>query len=155
MVKPSSNLALSQLAMTAAIGSLVLLCGCSSGGYRGPTGTVSGKVTLDGAPVPQGCVVSFVSPAGHVGSAVVDADGKYQLGTKDNPNIPVATYNVAVSPPAQQMSQADYDKYMSGGAAAKTAAPSVIPEKYTATATSGLTKEVKQGPNTINIELTK
>lgn len=38
--------------------------GCSNGGYRGPTGTVTGMVTLDGKPVPQGCLVSFVSAEG-------------------------------------------------------------------------------------------
>lgn len=155
MVKLLSNPGLVRLTMATAVCGLVLLCGCSSGGYRGPTGTVSGKVTLDGQPVPQGCVVSFLSPAGHVSSGVVGADGKFQLGTKENPNVPVATYNVTVSTPAEKMSQADYDKYMSGEGGAKPAAASAIPEQFTNPTTSGVSKEVKPGPNTIDIELKK
>jgi len=130
--------------------------GCGSGGYSGPTGTVTGKVTLDGNPVPPGCTVSFVSPDGFTASAKVGADGSYKLLNVDKPEIPVATYKVAVAQPAADMSGADYDQYMSaeGGAAAK-AAPEAIPAKFQTVDASGLSYDVKEGPNPINIELKK
>lgn len=135
---------------------LMTLAGCGPGGYSGPTGTVTGKATLDGAPVQSGCVVSFVSDAGFTASAKVGAGGSYTLMNVDKPEIPVASYKVAVAQPAAEISGADYDKYMSaeGGGEAKTA-PETIPAKYQNAETSGLSFDVKQGPNTINIELKK
>jgi hypothetical protein len=128
--------------------------GCGSGGYSGPTGAVTGRVTLDGQPIPQGSVVSFVSEAGFTATATVSSDGSYQLQTAGNPEIPVSTYKVSIVPPAQAMSETDYDKYMSGEGGDATETPSeVIPPKYADPATSGLSFDVEQGANTINIEL--
>jgi len=144
------------------VGVLIGLCvlamtvtgGCSKGGYSGPIGTVTGKVTLDGKPAPQGSAVTFLSEAGYTGSAKVGADGSYTLMNVDKPELPVATYKVAVAQPASEMSGADYDKYMSsgGGGEAKTE-KAAIPAKYQNTETSGLSFDVKEGPNTINIDL--
>ncbi len=133
---------------------LTAFTGCGPG--SGPTGTVTGKVTLDGEPVPQGCAVTFVSSAGFTASAKVGAGGSYTLLNVDKPAIPVASYKVAVAQPAAEVSGADYEKYMSpdGGGGAKTA-PETIPAKYQSTETSGLSFDVKEGPNTINIELKK
>jgi hypothetical protein len=101
-------------------------------------------------------VVSFISDAGYVASGKVGAGGAYTLLDVDKPEIPVATYKVAVSPPAEQMSGDDYDKYMSAEAGGDTqAATEVIPGRYASHATGGLSFDVKQGPNTINIELKK
>jgi hypothetical protein len=132
--------------------------GCGSGGYHGPTGAVTGRVTLDGKPIPQGSIVSFVSEAGFTATATVSGNGSYQLQTAGNPEIPVSTYKVSIVPPAQAMSETDYDKYMSGEGAGEevdaTEAPSeVIPPQYADPATSGLSFDVEQGANTINIEL--
>jgi hypothetical protein len=130
--------------------------GCSKGGYSGPTGTVAGKATLDGKPVPQGCVVTFMSDAGFTASGKVGADGSYTLLNVDKPAIPVASYKVSVAQPATEISGADYDKYMSpGGGSEAQSAPEAIPAKYQSRETSGLTFDVKEGPNTFNIELTK
>ena len=128
--------------------------GCSKGGYSGPTGTVTGKVTLDGKPVPAGCLVTFVSEAGFTASGKVGADGSYTLLNVDKPEIPTATYNVGVTQPSAEVSGADYDKYMSaGGAEEPKAAPATIPAKFQSSTTSGLSFGVKEGPNTINIDL--
>jgi hypothetical protein len=128
--------------------------GCGSGGYHGPTGAVTGRVTLDGQPIPQGSVVSFVSEAGFTATATVSSNGSYQLQTAGNPEIPVSTYKVSIAPPAQAMSETDYDKYMSGEGGDATETPSeVIPPKYADPATSGLSFDVEQGANTIDIEL--
>jgi hypothetical protein len=128
--------------------------GCGSGGYRGPTGAVTGRVTLDGQPIPQGSVVSFVSEAGFTATATVSSNGSYQLLTAGNPKIPVSTYKVSIAPPAQAMSETDYDKYMSGEGGDATETPSeLIPPKYSDPTTSGLSFAVEQGANTIDIEL--
>ena len=144
------------------VGVLIGLCvlamtvtgGCSKGGYSGPIGTVTGKVTLDGKPAPQGCAVTFLSEAGHTGSAKVGADGSYTVMNVDKPEMPVGKYKVAVAQPASEMSGADYDKYMSagGGGEAKTE-KATIPAKFQNTETSELSFDVKEGPNTINIDL--
>ncbi len=135
---------------------VIAVLGCGSGGFSGPTGTVTGKVTLDGAPVPQGCVVSFVSPAGFTASATVGADGSYTLRSGDKADIPAANYKVAVAQPAADMSGADYDKYMSAEGGQAAAAPAAtIPAKYQTVDASGLSYDVKEGPNPINIELKK
>ena len=70
---------------------LATFIGCGPGGYSGPTGTVTGKVTLDGESVPQGCAVTFVSAAGFTASAKVGAGGSYTLLNVDKPEIPVAS----------------------------------------------------------------
>lgn len=148
-------------AVLAAAG-FVFLSGCPGGGYSGPTGTVSGTVTLDGEPVPQGCTVAFVSDQGFAASGQLGAGGKYKLSVAGKGNeIPVATYKVTVTPSATgQMSDQDYEKMMqesaSGGEKPKAEskpAEEVIPAKYSSTATSGLSFNVKKGPNTIDIKL--
>jgi hypothetical protein len=115
---------------------------------------VTGRVTLDGQPVPPGSVVSFVSDAGFAAAAKVASDGNYSLQIAGAPDIPVGTYKVGVVPPAEEMSESDYDKYMSGDGAETAETPSeAIPSKYADPATSGLSFSVEQGENTINIEL--
>jgi hypothetical protein len=135
---------------------LLVASGCQSGGRSGPTGTVKGKVTLAGKPVPTGTMVSFVSDTAGAAAAKVGADGAYELMAAGKTQVPVGKYRVMVTdPPAGTMSQADYDKMMSGGPKepeAKTPS-TVIPAKYTAVGTSGLSYEVKAGPNAIDIEL--
>ena len=126
---------------------------CTGCGKSVPSGTVTGKVLLEGKPVPAGCTVSFVSDkftaAGKVGT-----DGSYTLLDAGKPNIFAATYKVSVASPAQRMSDADYDKLMTaGGTGAAAPPPAVIPEKFQNPATSGLSYPVKEGLNTIDIDL--
>ena len=137
--------------------------GCGPGGFSGPTGTVSGTVTLNGEPVPSGCSVAFVSDDGHAASGTVGAGGKYELSVAgEGNNVPAATYKVMISPPsAGEVSDADYDEMMEeesagagGEAEAKTQSEKeVIPAKYQSTGTSELSFEVKAGSNTIPISL--
>jgi len=140
-----------------AVAGLLLESGCQPKGYSGPTGTVSGKVTVGEKPAPDGCVVTFIGETGgHVASGKTGAGGAYQLACGGKPEVPAVKYKVSVTPPAQgEMSQADYDKMMAeGGAKPEAKAPeSPIPAKYQNPGTSDLLHEVKPGANTINIEL--
>lgn len=138
----------------------MLVAGCGSDGYSGPTGTVSGAVTLGGEAVAEGCSVTFISDEGFTAVGVVGEGGNYQLSAGDTGDqIPVATYKVMVSdPPGPEMSEADYDKMMESSgeetaASSDEASGAVIPTKYQITSTSELSFGVKEGPNTINIEL--
>lgn len=146
------------------IAALVLCVGCQPGGYSGPTGTVSGTVTINDQPVPPGCSVSFISDAGHTASAQVGAGGAYQLsvvgkGGAKTDNIPVATYKVSVGPPGEagtSAEDADYDKMMeesAGQGVAEEAEEEVIPAAFQSTTTSNLSYEVKEGSQTIDIQL--
>ena len=152
-----------QWVITVAIGA-VLVTGCETGGeYSGPTGAVSGTITLNGEAAPQGCSVAFVSDDGFTASGTVGTEGSYELSvvTKSgrSSDIPVATYKVSIGPPsAGEASEADYDKMMeeSSSGTAESAADSdqdAIPAKYQATGSSELSYEVKEGPNTIDIPL--
>ena len=144
-----------------AVAGLLFYGGCGPGGYSGPTGTVSGTVTLQGQPVPQGCKVAFVSDEGFTASGQVTAGGNYQLSVAGKgQNVPVATYKVCVSPPeGAEASEADYEKMMEEsaggeeGAAETPAQEEVIPAKYQTTTTSGLSFAVEEGANTIDITL--
>jgi hypothetical protein len=148
------------------VAGLVLCTGCNPSGYSGPTGTVSGTVTLNGAPVPQGCTLVFMADKGFTASGQVGAGGKYQLsvigkGGAKTSGVPVATYKVSVSPPASgEGSDADYEAMMEEMSKSGEAQPEesqaeaeVIPAKYQSSGTSGLSFDVKEGPNTIDIPL--
>ena len=155
-------------AVLAVVG-LLLGGGCGQGGYSGPMGTVRGTVTLNGQPVPVGCSVSFVSDDGFTASGQVTAGGAYELSVAGTgKDIPAATYKVCVLPPSDADADAaetssegeDYEKMMdasaeSGGKEKEEPAQEkeVIPAKYRATSTSGLSFPVKEGGNTIAIEL--
>jgi hypothetical protein len=115
---------------------VVLLAGCSS---EEPTASVSGKVTLDGAPVSAGTVL-LMSDDGQAASAELQSDGSYTL------NCRLGSFKVAVSPPppADPLSNPD----------ATTSAAVEIPQKYHDFGGSGLTTEVKEASNTFDISLT-
>jgi hypothetical protein len=56
---------------------IVLLVGCKSGDQP-DLGEVTGKVTLDGAPL-AGVIVMFQPESGRAGSAETDSQGNYKL----------------------------------------------------------------------------
>lgn len=138
---------------------LALVSGC--GGYSGDTGTVAGTVTLNGSPAPSGTLVTFIAAEGFAASGVVGDGGAYEVTMPDmGKQIPAVNYKVMVSAPVTggvSSDSSDYEAYMqsvnadatSTGAQPKPA----IPAKFTSTATSGLSFDVSQGENTINIEL--
>ena len=141
-----------------AIAGLVASGGCGSGD-AGPTGTVSGTVTLNGQPVPPGSTVSFISEKGQTAAGVVEDEGEYQLyiGGEDK-YIPVGAYKATVAPPAEEMTQAEYDAMMEAASSQKRpsrppAQKSLIPVKYQMPATSGLSFNVEEGSNQIDIKL--
>ncbi|QEG43546.1 peptidase associated/transthyretin-like domain-containing protein [Roseimaritima ulvae] len=136
------------VAVVCLVGCAVLTMGC---GASGPSGTVSGTVTMDGQGVPA--QVAFKSDNATV-SGISDASGAFTLTNGDSSSIPVGKYQVSVTDVSgdAQMSQADYDAMMTGGAAAPKT-ESKIPAKYASFGSSGLEFTVTEGANTFDITL--
>ena len=118
---------------------LGLLSGC--GGGEGPTGTVSGKVTLDGEPVTSG-EIGFISAEGFSAIAEIGSGGSFTIAE----NMPVGKYTVTVSPPAIEEAPGE------GGDTAELAS-SDVPEGYMDEGTSDISKDITEGQNTLTIEL--
>jgi len=130
-------------------------CGGGDGLPEGETGTVSGMVTYKNSPVPEGTVVVFMKDGGgFTATDTTDAAGKYQLLMRNAPDVLVGTYNVGVTPPLPDMGLTPDEIMQRGMEGTLPETPkNVIPERYLNAETSGLTFEVKEGENSINIEL--
>src|SRR2546428_9480209 len=101
--------------------SMFAVAGCF--GTAQPTGTVAGKVTYKGNPVPAGCLVTFVSDRGGAALGTVDASGRYQLMFAGKPDVPALQYNISVTFPGvvgPEMKDEDERKYIAGGPEAES-----------------------------------
>ncbi|MGN6136686.1 MAG: hypothetical protein ACTHOU_19560 [Aureliella sp.] len=116
------------------------LSGC---GESGPaTGTVSGKVLIGGAPPAEPVRVQFInSIIGQGAFAVSQADGSYSL---DHP-IQVGEYTIYL------------EKIVESDQPISTNAEQLksVPKEYRTEMTSPLKKEVKEGANTIDLDIPK
>ncbi|MHB8898320.1 MAG: Ig-like domain-containing protein [Thermoguttaceae bacterium] len=151
---------------------LLVVLGCDQPQEKLDTVAVSGKVTLDGAPV-EGAKVVFAPTggAGMAASGVTDASGVYKLTTRDPGDGAMAgSYAVMISKTEVEggaaasavkpgMTDEEATKAAmeardaAGGAEATT--KELLPEKYKDPAASGLKAEVAAGaPAEINFELT-
>lgn len=121
--------------------------------------TVTGTVTLDGAPV-EGATVTFrpEDASGSGAFGMTNAEGKYELNTSTAVlGVEPGKYKVSVTKMEAAASDAPSEDDPSyGGAPKKEAAPKhLIPEKYSRIESSGLTADVTPGENTIPLELKK
>ena len=112
------------------------LAGCSGGPA---TGSVAGKVTLEGKPLTPATVVLINEQTGAGASAALDETGTYRIDA-----VPLGDYQVAIQPPPppapHEMSWA-------------APTPTEIPAKYKTAATSGLSATVKTGENRADFAL--
>lgn len=138
---------------------LFAVAGCW--GRSQPTGTVTGKVTYKGNPVPAGCLVTFVSEKGIAALGTVGASGRYQLMFAGKPDVPALQYNISVTYPGvtgPEMTDEDERKYMAGNTEtiakfARKAQSAPIPKKYADEFNSGLSFQIKEGANSFDIDL--
>lgn len=126
------------------------LAGCGSGikDVKKDLVSVSGKVTIDGKPLPRG-EISFLSTddPGKAYGGTIDASGNYSLAySASSKGAAPGNYSVRVAALEGQATM---------GTGGEVAQPkSLIPEKYNAPGTSGLTAKVEKGKsNTINFDL--
>lgn len=115
---------------------LGLLAGCSS---EKPSGLVSGAVSYKGAAVSSGNVNFQLKGAAASGGVAKIEAGRYKL---DAP-LPVGTYEVYLTETFPDPKRGVDTKPV----------PIGVPRKFLNATTSGLTFEVKAGPNDLPIEL--
>lgn len=122
-----------------ASGLLTALTGCDSSG-----GKVSGKVTIDGAPLTKGDISFAPVEAGPIATGKIDAGGNYTLNVGTKKGIPPGKYRVTIvaveAVPASPENPMPLPKLLT-------------PAKYNNSETSELTAEVKAGSNSIPFEL--
>ncbi len=131
------------LAVTCAF--LILAIGCDASPYES---TVSGTVSLDGAPIGPG-IVQFV-PVGNShnpATGTIQVNGEYELETSKKTGLQPGDYQVTVA-------VYDQPEVASGERAAPGSAPLRTPEKYFSLETTDLKFTVAPGANEHNIELT-
>jgi len=141
--------------------SICLLAGTAGcGGTNfGPMGSVSGKLTMDGAPLDAGTQVLFMQmEKGYAAFGQADAEGNYRLKWMREgqtfTEVPVGTYKILIQPPAtQNVEELDADAMLAGGDEDLEPATAVFPAKYQQHATSGLEFTVSEGANAHDINL--
>ncbi|UUO07220.1 hypothetical protein M4951_02655 [Blastopirellula sp. J2-11] len=101
--------------------------------------SVVGKVTLDDKPVPQGAIV-LIDQTGKLATSALEPDGGYSLRCSPG------TYHIAISPPPPA------DPFAPKSAETQLDVVK-IPSKYRDVGTSGLTIDVKEGENTLDVQL--
>ncbi len=108
------------------------------------TGTVEGTVKLKGKSFDSG-TVGFQNPeTGATDAAQVGEGGKFSLASP----LPVGTYKVYITPPeAPQPDDEESGKLANQGPE--------VPDKYQDGSTSGESVEVKEGPNSFEIDFAK
>lgn len=138
------------------------LTGCGDGGEGKPTdpqASVSGSVTNNGENVtPDTSVVFHCKEKNATAAGLVDSLGKFTLRPgAGSIGIPAGRYQVMFrppDPPAPALGTDEYKDFMSG----KTKKPEPakdVPGVLGAFDTSGISLEVKTGPNTFDFDLAK
>jgi hypothetical protein len=127
----------------ALLGLTLLAAGCTPG-----FGDISGKVTYKGKPV-AGATIMFYDVANNSVPAIVDADGNYKVE-----KVAAGTAKIAILVPIPIVFASPTGK---GGGTFSTDKPALtppkIPAKYSNPEQSGLTYEVKKGPQTKDFAL--
>ncbi len=78
---------------------IVLLSAIGCGDGDAPAITpVSGRVTLNGRPVPGSAVIDFTSAEGFSSAYAIESDGTFTLGSEHGAGIPPGTYKVSIKP---------------------------------------------------------
>lgn len=131
------------------------LIGCSGSGASVKTGTVQGKVLLNGQPLQKGTVFFFTAIGGDSASGAIQPDGTYTARYQSGFSIPVGDYAVSVSVIADEPAT-PIDPTLLMEKIAKEGLPkpsAAIPEKYTDPKKSGLIAVIKEGANTVDFDL--
>jgi hypothetical protein len=131
--------------------SLFALCGC---GDR--LAEVSGTVTVNGKPLPEGVVTIFGENGASTAASV--QNGSYTAvgvgyGNHRITVTPLAAAPVGGTSGGRPLKPGEVDPAAKNAPATPAQKPSVIPEKYRSVDTSGLTVKVDQAKVTNNITL--
>ena len=131
--------------------------GCSKDFDYGDTGRITGRLTFEGKPLVPGHGVIFMEPVkGYLAYGETDPEGRYEVNSWNNGDMPVGTYKVRIGgpeappPPTDMTAEEAFDN---PDLADPQAPPIVFPKKYLDENESSLVFEVKPGPNTFDIDL--
>ena len=133
---------------------VVTLLGCNSAPY-GPTGKITGKLTMDGKLLPAGHAVTFMQMnSGFLAFGITDSDGKFVVGSWNNGDMPIGKYDVMIAPPtggdvSNLSAEERFDKPELSAPKARVQ----YPARYRETTTSGLQFTVIKGDNHFDIDL--
>jgi len=132
----------SVLPVLVACGLLLALGGCNGGPKPPPLAVVTGRVTLDGKPLPKGVVVfhpdRFKGTTGPTGAGEIDQNGRYLIRTAGRNGALVGWHVITVEA---------FDNTIEGN-------PSIVSRKYRRPDMSILKSEVKAGiENVIDLPL--
>jgi len=132
---------------------MVAATGCHGDGLavRAP---VSGTVTFRGKPLPNAEVTFHPASGERVATGRTNAEGRFTLGTFSTNDGAVLGSHVVTIIARGEPRELGPDEIGSGLPGTKASGNPVIPLKYFAPETSGLTYEVKKGPNQFEIALT-
>ena len=126
---------LRRLALLSAL--TVALVGCSN---ATPTGSVNGKVLLDGQPYENASVVLLSMESGQGASVDIQSGGTFTI-----PSLPVGTYTAYLAPKSAPESDAPVPVKIDTS----------VPEKYWNEASSDIKITVNEGPNDATVDLKK
>lgn len=127
------------------VAAAALSASCTGGG----TGTVKGKITVNGQPLPRG-LITFESEVGNRDAfAAAIVDGEYETGP-----IPAGPCKVTVIHSDFAQPSAPEGNDLIPTRTAKDQPGLTVPDKYHQADTSGLTFTVKPGENTYDQDLT-
>ncbi len=123
--------------------------GCNGSRIPGDTGTVTGRATFKGDPIPEGSTIVFLHRGkGIVGTGVTDAEGAFSLQMREEPRVLVGEYSVGITPPGE----IDPNNVTIFTDKAPDAWKKV-PRKYWSPETSNETFTVKAGANDYQLQL--
>lgn len=138
----------------------VALVGCSSSLHDGPTGTVTGRLTVDGQPAGAGFMVSFMEMTrGFLAFGTTDAEGRFKIDSWNAGDMPIGTYKVMIAPPAatpaRDPSTITAEEAFENPELIDPVQPKApFHPRYRDTSTSQLEFEIKEGTNEFEVPLT-
>lgn len=137
---------------------LAVGCGGASATAKRPMGTLKGKLTINGSPMPAKTGLVFQHAAtGSLYLAVTEADGSYKV-EKPQIDMPTGVYDVSVTPSSNrdETGQEAAEEALGDRPNPSKTSPNIeVPQKYLNTHGSGLGFELQEGPNERNIDLKK
>ena len=141
-----------------------VLPGCGGGGGRDykikadQQATISGTVKFGDKNVPVNALVTFFNAEqGIAAVGFADESGKFTVKPAEKETgLPAGNYQVTITPPPPPpMTEEQYKKMEANAMAMPDITYKELPKKFYNSMTSGLVFEVKPGPNSFDIDLSK
>ncbi len=131
-------------------------CGSNSNLPKGETGTVKGKISYQGKPVPEGCRVTFMGgTTGLVATGVTDSSGEFLLYMRNGLDVLCGTYRVSILPPnpSANLSDTQVMELSMAGKLPDTSKMKEVPDRYRNPETTKEVFEVKPGSNNYELDM--